>query len=135
MAGGRIHGSKGQMLMDPTGGATAVAVADINSWTLNLARDTADVTAFQDTNKQYVTGLPDIKGTYGGWYNSVSYQVIFDAALGNIAVMLKLEPSSLDATNFFTGLAYIDAAINVPANGAVSISGNFVGAGPWTVNP
>src|SRR5215471_13620360 len=119
MAGGRIHGSKGQMLMDPTGGATAVAVADINSWTLNLARDTADVTAFQDTNKQYVTGLPDIKGTYGGWYNSVSYQVIFDAALGNIAVMLKLEPSSLDATNFFTGLAYIDAAINVPANGAV----------------
>jgi len=123
------------MLMDPTGGATAVAVADINSWTLNLARDTADVTAFQDTNKQYVTGLPDIKGTYGGWYNSVSYQVIFDAALGNIAVMLKLEPSSLDATNFFTGLAYIDAAINVPANGAVSISGNFVGAGPWTVNP
>ena len=58
----RRHGSKGQVMMNPTGGATAVAVGDLNEWTLNLARDKEDVTCFGDTNKQYVLGLPDIRG-------------------------------------------------------------------------
>ena len=135
MPGGRRHGSKGEVLMDPTGGATPVAVADLNAWTANFARDTADVTAFQDTTKQYVVGLPDAKGTYGGWWNSSTSPTLFDAAFGDIPVTLKLVPSTLDATFFFTGLAYLDSAINVASNGGVSISGNWVGAGPWTQAP
>ena len=132
---GRRHGSKGQIKMDPTGGATTVVVADLNAWTLNQARDTVDVTAFQDTNKQYVVGLPDVKGTYGGWWNSASSPPLFDAAAADIPVMLELVPSTIDPTFLFKGLAYLDAAINVSATGAVSISGNFVGAGPWSQLP
>jgi len=121
--------------MDPTGGSTAVAVADLNAWTANFARDTADVTAFGDTNKQYVVGLPDVKGTVGGWWNAASSPTLFGVALSDIPVLLKLIPSTLESTYLFTGLAYLDSAINVAANGAVSISGNFVGAGPWTQEP
>lgn len=132
---GRRHGSKGQVKMDPTGGATTVVVADLNAWTLNQARDTVDVTAFQDTNKQYVVGLPDVKGTVGGWWNSATSPVLFDAAAADIPVMLELVPSTIDPTFLFKGLAYLDAAINVSATGAVSISGNFVGAGPWSQLP
>ena len=65
---GRKHGSRGSISMDPTGGATVVPVADLNAWTLDMARDTVDVTAFGDVVKQYVLGLPDVKGTYGGWW-------------------------------------------------------------------
>jgi hypothetical protein len=130
---GRRHGSKGQVKMDPTGGATSVAVADLNAWTLNMARDTVDVTAFQDDFKQYVVGLPDIKGTVGGWFTATSSPVLFAVAIADIPVTLELIPSTLDATATFGGLAYLDAAINVSATGAVSISGNFVGAGPWTI--
>lgn len=130
---GRKHGSRGQVKMDPTGGATVVEVADLNAWTLDMARDTVDVTAFGDDNKQYVVGLPDVKGTYGGWWNSASSPALFDVAQGVIPVTLNLIPSRDEPLFFFEGLAYLDASINVPSSGAVSISGNFVAAGDWTL--
>jgi hypothetical protein len=132
---GRRHGSKGQVKMDPAGGSTAVVVADLNAWTGNFARDTVDVTAFQDATKQYVVGLPDAKGTVAGWWNSTSSPALFQVAFGDTPVTLELYPSTLDVTDFFSGLAYLDAAINVSATGAVSISGNWVGAGDWTLAP
>lgn len=130
----RIHGSKGQILMDPTGGATPVVVASMNSWTLEMNRDRVDVTAFGDTFKQWVQGLPNIAGTLTGWYENTELD-IFDVAQGDTAALLKLVPSSLAATHFWTGPAYLDASINVSATGAVSISSTYVGAGDWTREP
>lgn len=132
----RRHGGTGQILIDATGGTTYVAVAALNSWTLDQTRDTVDVTAFGDTNKQYVVGLPDVKGTIGGWWDDASTPTaVFDVAGGATPVGLKLVPTTLTATIFFSGLAYLDASINVPADGAISISGNWVAAGPWTLAP
>ena len=131
----RRHGSKGEVLMDPTGGAAPVIVAALNSWTLDLKRDRADATCFGDTNKQYVQGLPDIKGDITGIWDEAVSQVLFDQALGEVAAMLKLIPSSVAPTYFFTGLAYIDAAIEVKHDGAITIKGSFAGAGPWTMAP
>ena len=58
----RLHGSHGAMGMDPTGvgGVTAVTVASINKWDLDLGKDKVKVTCFGDTNQVYVDGLPDI---------------------------------------------------------------------------
>lgn len=132
----RQHGYKGQVLIDPAGGSTYVAVASLNSWTLDMTRDLVDVTAFQDANKQYVQGLPDVKGTYSGWWDPTTTPTeIFDVVMGSAAVGLKLVPSSLTATAFFSGLAYLDGSINVAANGAVAISGNWAAAGPWALAP
>ena len=47
----RYHGKKGEVKIN------AARAASINKWTLNAATDKADVTAFGDTNKQYVVGL------------------------------------------------------------------------------
>jgi hypothetical protein len=131
----RRHGSLGDVLMDPTGGATSVRVASLNNWTLDLGREQVDVTAYGDPNRIYVQSLPDIKGTLGGWWEALASRVLFDAAMGDVPVTLKLVPSTLDATTFFTGLAYLSASIEVPADGAVSISGNFVAAAAWTLEP
>jgi hypothetical protein len=123
-------------LIDPAGGTTYVAVAAINAWSLDQTRDTVDVTAMGDTNKQYVVGLADTKGTFGAWWDDASTPTaIFDVAGGDTPVGLKLLPSSLAATIFFSGLAYLDASINVPATGAIDVSGNWVAAGPWTLAP
>jgi len=132
----RIHGSKGQVLMDPAGGdGTAAAVlASINAFTLDMARDKVDVTAFGDLNKTYVQGLPDIKGTIGGYYDSDSLE-LFDVAAGDVPAFLKLVPSSLQPTFFWSGLAYLDASVNVSATGAVTISSSWVAAGPWEREP
>lgn len=130
----RIHGSHGQVMMDPTGGATSAAVGDLNNWSLDLKRDRVDVTCFGDTTKQSVQGLPGYEGTLAGCWNSANV-VLFEVALGDVAALLKLLPSSLEPTFFFTGLAWIDASIEVAADGAVTVGGTFAGAGPWTMEP
>jgi hypothetical protein len=130
---GRKHGSRGQIKMDPTGGAVPVVVADLNAWALDMKRDQVDVTAFGDTNKTYVLGLPDVKGTYSGWWNSESSPALFDVAQGSIAAMLNLLPTVDEPEFFFAGLAYLDASIEVKHDGGVALSGNFVAAGPWTL--
>lgn len=132
----RQHGSNGEVSIDPAGGTAYVVVASLNSWTLDMARDRVDVTAFGDVNKQYVQGLPDIKGTFGGfWDPATTPTAVFDVAMGSVPVGMKLVPSTLTPTNFFSGLAYLDASINVSANGAVAISGSYVAAGAWTLAP
>ncbi len=132
---GRMYGSHGSVMLEPTGAVTgALAVGSLNKWTLNLARNKADVTAFGDTNLVYVVGLPDIKGTLGGWWDSAE-TALFEVALGNVAGFLQLIPSTLEPTFLWSGTAWIDAAIDVPATGAVAITGSFVGAGPWTMSP
>jgi|SRR5262245_20283639 len=130
---GRIHGKNGQVKMDPTGGSTPVVVADLNSWTLDASKDRVDVTAFGDTNKQKVAGLPDYSGTLGGWWETASGPLFFNAVFGNNAVTLDLIPDKTIAGELFAGLANIDGSINCSATGAVSISGKWDAAGAWTL--
>jgi len=131
----RQHGYKGAVLIDPLGGTAYAAVASLNAWTLDLSRDRVDVTCFGDTVKQYVQGLSDAKGTIAGiWDPTTSNTQIFDVAMGDVAVAMKLEPSTLTA-DYFAGMAYLDASINVSANGAITIAGTFAAAGPWTLTP
>jgi len=131
----RRHGSKGQIKMDPTGGATTVPIASLNSWSLDLERDKEDVTCFGDTNKQYVLGLPDVQGEIAGVWDETTTPDFMRIALGEVAVMLELIPSLAAPEHFFTGLAYLSAGIECPADGAVTINGSFVAAGPWTLEP
>lgn len=132
----RRHGSKGEVSIDETGeGTTFVPVAALNAWSLDLKRDRADATCFGDPNKVYVQGLPDIAGDFGGVWDEAASRVLFDIALGDLAVFLKLVPSTLAATAFFSGLAYLDAGIEVKADGVIGVKGSFAGAGPWTIDP
>lgn len=131
---GRISGAHGQVMIDPTGGATAVAVANLNKWDLDLGKAMIDVTAFGDTNLVYVTGLPDYKGNLAGFWDS-SAITLFTVALGTVACFLKLIPSSLETTVFFSGKAWLDASVAVDAKGAVTIGGKWVAAGAWAIAP
>lgn len=131
----RIHGKNGQVKMDPTGGSSPVFVADLNAWSLDMATDRIEVTAFGDTNKRRVSGLPDFSGTLGGWWNASTSPAYFVAVLAGIPVFLQLIPSALDPTALFSGLANIDGGLNVSATGAVSISGKWDAAGNWVMAP
>jgi hypothetical protein len=133
----RRHGYKGSVKMDPAPPAqpappVPVVVADLNSWSLDASRDRADATCFQDLNKIWLQGLPNYEGDLGGIWSSDGSPVLFDAALGDIAVALELIPSTLDAVVMFKGLAYLDASIEVPADGSINVTGSWVAAGNWT---
>lgn len=133
----RLHGKNGQVRMDPAGGTAFVTLADMNTWTLDMATDRVEVTAFGDTNKRRVAGLPDFSGTLGAWWNAVatSGPAYFAAVLAGTPVMLRLVPNTNDATVYFQGLANIDGSINVSATGAVSSSGKWDAAGNWAIAP
>ncbi len=129
----RLHGSLGQVKLDPFGGAATVVVASLNKWDLDLERENVRVTAFMDTNHVYVSGLPDIKGSYGGFFDPIDGLVIFSVILGTVKPQLELIPSSLAPLVKFSGRASMGGKVSVDANGAVTIGGSFVAAGPWTV--
>jgi len=110
--------------------ATATAVASLHNWTLSLATEMIEVTCFLDTNKVYVPGMRDISGTIGGFWNSEELAVI-EATDDETPLHMVLIPNISEATFIFSGLAYVSAEIEVPVNGAPTLSGTFSGAGPW----
>lgn len=123
----RHHGKKGTVKI----GSPATLVLSLNKWSLDLATDKADVTAFGDTNKQYVQGLPDLKGSVAGWFDDQE-DALFTAADATAPVALELMPDSSVTGIKWGGPAWLDASIDCPANGPVTVSGDFVAAGPWT---
>ena len=130
----RLHGAHGQVKMDPAGvgGVGAVVVAGLDKWELDMSKDHVRVTAFGDSNHVYVDGLPDLKGSYGGWFDPVDGLDVFSVIFGTTKPYLELYPNEADVDIKWAGKGLIDGKISVDANGGVAVSGTFVGAGPWT---
>lgn len=130
----RQHGSQGMVEIDDPSGSpeTWAEIASLNNWTLDASRDRSDVTCFGDTNKQQVQGLPNYTGTYSGiWDPDTTPSDLFSPILGEDSVGLRLFPSRLRLEHYFFGPAYLDGAIQVPADGPITISGTFSAAGNW----
>lgn len=129
-------GRYGQVLYDPAGVApgTPVEIISLNNWKLSLKTDRIDVTCFGDENKVYVPGMKDVSGSVAGFWNSEEL-ALFDAADAPTPGLLKLVPNNTEPTFFWTGLAYMDADIETPVDGAPAVSGTFSAAGPWSREP
>ena len=111
----------------------ATTAIKLNAWTLDRATDTYDVTSFGDTNKVYVQGLPDLKGTISGSWDDTETKP-FAGAISSTGVKLYLYPDSTVATKYAYGTAWLDCSIETPVSGAVAISGSFAAAASWGLN-
>lgn len=131
----RRHGYKGSINMDSTGGSTYVPVASMNAWTIELTRERVDVTCFLDPNRVYVQGNSDIKGTVKGQWEAAESIKLMRVMMGDLAVALKLVPSELDPTTFFSGPAYLDGGLDVAVDGAITLNGSYAAAGAWVLDP
>lgn len=131
----RLHGSSGEVRMDPlgVGGAAALAVASLNKWDLDMSTDKVKVTCFEDPNQIYVQGLPDLKGSYGGVYDPEDGLGIFDVIFGTVKPYLELLPNKLTPLVKFGGKSILDGKISCDANGAITVGGSFVAAGAWVI--
>jgi hypothetical protein len=131
----RLHGKNGQIKMDPAGGSAFVILGDMTKWSLDASTDRVDVTAFGDTNKRRVAGLPDFSGDLAGWWNAVasSSPFYFAAVLAGTPVTLRLTPNKNDPTTYFQGLANVDGGVEVSATGAISTKGKWDAGGNWTI--
>ncbi|MEO8680290.1 MAG: hypothetical protein ABI665_14665, partial [Vicinamibacterales bacterium] len=106
-----LSGDHGQVLYDPAA-TLPVAVANAKKWSASFKTDKYDTTCFGALNKKKVVGLPDISGSLELFWDSTDV-VLFEAASAVTPGLLKLVPNSTEATAFWSGPAYLDAAIDV----------------------
>lgn len=129
----KYSGRRGVVYMSTSGTGTAVNVANLTSWSLNMATDRFDVTSFTDTNKTYVQGLRDISGQFQGFFDDTATAALFTAAESADAVKIYLYPSADAAARYFYGTAFLDMSISTPVNGAVTVNGSFAAASSWVM--
>jgi hypothetical protein len=126
----RYHGKKGVVYISTSGTGNAVSAVGLRSWTLNSPTDKIEVTAFGDTNKQYVQGLPDSTGDLAGWWDSASDD-LYDASRSADGVKLYLYPSSDAPTKYWYGPAWVDFSISTANDAGVEVTASFVANGAW----
>lgn len=123
----RIHGRSGRVYMNLTSGGTAEPVAFLNSWSLTASTDKVDVTAFGDTNKIYVAGLPDASGDFAGFYDDATVQT-YTAATDGVARKFYLYPSNTNAGQYWFGTVIPDFQVSGSAGGAVEVKASWSAA-------
>lgn len=127
-------GRKGVVYLSTTGSGSAANVLKLTQWTLDQSTDKIEVTAFGDTNKTYVQGLKDVKGTFSGFFDDTETKP-FTAADSTDGCKLYLYPSSDASGVYFYGPAWLDVSIDTGVAAAVAISGNFAANGAWGRKP
>lgn len=126
----RYHGKKGVVYMSTTGSGAAASVVGMKSWSLNMPTDKVEVTAFGDSNKRYVQGLPDATGDLSGWWDDTS-DTLYDASRSTDGVNMYLYPSTDAPTKYWYGPAWVDFSINTPGDGGIEVTASFVANGAW----
>lgn len=127
----RIHGRRGRLYVGiASDSATAEPVAFLNKWGINFATDKVDVTCFGDTNKVYVSGLPDASGDYAGFYDTTTAQ-LYTASQDGLARKFYLYPDTSDG-DYFWGTALFDFGVTGEVAAGVAVSGSWSAASAVT---
>jgi len=127
----RIAGRNAALYINLTSGGTAEPVAFLSKYSIKFNADRFEVTAFGDTGKAYVAGLPDAQGDYSGWYDSATVQT-YTSAVDGVARKCYLYPDRTNAGQYWWGTAFFDMSIDIAVDGAVDITGTFAAATPLT---
>ena len=120
----RLHGRNGRVYMNLTSGGTAEPIAFLSAWSLSAETEKADVTAFGDSNKVYVAGLPDSSGDFSGFYDDGTVQT-YTAALDGVARKFYLYPSTTNNAQYFYGTILPDFSVNTSVTGAIELSASW----------
>lgn len=127
----RIHGRKGRLYVGIASGGTAEPIAFLSKWSLGFSTDDVDVTAFGDANKVYLTGLPDVSGSYSGHFDDATAQ-LYTAATDGVARKFYLYPSTDSTGIYWYGTGAFDFSIEGGVGESVNISGDFKAASAVT---
>ena len=127
----RVAGRQGHLYVQ-LDGAQAVPLVFINNWSLNATTDKFEVTAFGDTVKTYVAGLPDASGSFSGFLDDASAQTYTAARDGSARNFYWYPKTPSNTGPYWFGTGLFDFSIETDIGGAVSVSGNFKAASPVT---
>ena len=127
-----IAGKNGKVII----GSGTTKVVGIKNWSLELSLETLETTALGDDWKNYISGLKEWTASAEGDFEVITdttgQKLLSDAYLSGSTVEVKL---FVDATNYFTGTAYINSlSIEDPVDDVVTISIEFTGNGALTLS-
>jgi hypothetical protein len=74
-----------------------------------------------------VSGLPDTKGAFGGFYDTATAQ-LYTAATDGVARKMYLYPDNNSTGQYWFGTGLFDFSISSGVDDAVSVSGNWSAA-------
>jgi hypothetical protein len=115
----RRHGRNGRVFMNLTSGGTPEPVAFVKSLSMSAATDKADVTAFGDSNKIYVAGLPDSSGSFDFWYDDATVQT-YTAAVDGVARKAYFYPDFITTPGqYWFGTILPDFSVSSTVDGAI----------------
>lgn len=126
----RIAGRNGRLYMGIASGGTAEPIAFLTKLGGDFTTEKFDVTAFEDPNKVYVAGKPDMKGTFAGWYDDATAQM-YTASQDGVARKFYLYPN-ISTAQYFFGTGLFDFSITLGEAEAVAISGSWAAASAVT---
>lgn len=124
----RIHGRRGRLYVGlASDSATAEPVAFLSAWSVKFETEKVDVTAFGDTNKTYLSGLPDAQGDFSGFYDDATVQ-LYTAASDGAARKFYLYPDNSSTSKYWFGTAIFDFNVDGDVAGAVKVAGGWAAA-------
>ena len=123
----RIAGRNARVYIDITGSGSAEPIPYIKSFTINRNTDRYDVTAFGDTNKTSVQGLPNAEGNFSGFYDDTTAQM-YTAASDGVARKSYFYPNISTPTDYWFTTAFWDFSGEFPVDGGATISGSWSSA-------
>lgn len=126
----KYPGRRAAVYMSTVGSGTASAVVGLSSWSLDQSTDSIEVTSFLDTNKTYLQGLKDIKGSFEGFWDD-SETKLFAGADSADGVRMYLYPSLDRPTSYHYGPAWVNTSMETGVSDAVKVTANFVANGAW----
>lgn len=112
---------------------SAKPITLMNTWSLDQATDRFEVTAFGDSTKSYVQGVPDASGSFAGYWDAED-TAIYNVIGSSTGRKMYLYPDRLNnATTYFYTTAFVDLAVEAPVDGVATLSATFAvaSAGVW----
>lgn len=107
-------------------------VKGLSSWTLDMPTDYVETTEFNEANKSWVQGLPNIAGQLGGFWDDTETK-LSAGAVSVDGVSLLIYPNKSALAKYAQGPAWIDVSFKGAVNSADDITVNYRANGGWTV--
>lgn len=130
----RFKGSGGDVYVDQSSGGASAAtpMRYVSKWTLDGETEQVEVTAFGDTTKTFISGLPNAQGTISGFADNTATTgttALFTMSQSGVARKTYFYPTTPSTSGpYWFGTCNWSVSVETDVAGAVTISGTWSAA-------
>ena len=125
----RISGRKGRVYLQIYSSDTAASPLPFQAaWSISFSTAKTDVTAMGDTNKVYVSELPDASGAFSGFFDNLSNQSYNMASDGLPRYFYLYPDATANTLTYFFGTILGDYAVDSGVGSEVTMKATWAAA-------